>query len=508
MAKPKSLAPTLMVQGTASSVGKSVLVTGLCRLFAQQGLRVAPFKAQNMSLNSFATPDGREIGRAQAVQAAAAGTVASVDMNPILLKPVKGSRAQVVLRGKPVGDLDGYDYRTRRQELGAVIDESLGRLRTQYDLVVIEGAGSPAEINLKQRDIANMFVAQRAGAPVLLAGDIDRGGVFAALLGTLELLEADERARVAGLIINRFRGDPALLEPGLPSLEARTGVPVLGVVPYLDELGIADEDSAALDEQPRPRSAEAELDVAVLRFPHLSNYDDLLPLEREPAVRLRYVTRAEQWAGADLPILPGTKSTLLDLEWLRQQGLEAPIAHWAQQGHPLLGICGGYQMLGSELSDPQGVDGRAGRAQGLGILPCNTRFEPTKVTRQVQALVVGGFFADTAQPRSSAGYEIHMGRVQLHPGAVPALMLESGPEGCVGNTGRVVGTLVHGLLDDDGVRERLIGALRARRGLSPHYRARPHNPEAAFDRLAATLSQSLKMERIQALLAQPAGEAC
>ena len=327
------LARTLMVQGTASSVGKSLLVAALCRLFRQDGYDVAPFKSQNMALNSAVTPDGLEIGRAQAVQAEAAGLAASVDMNPILLKPEGPQRSQVVVLGRPQATLSAREYQDYKPELQSVVAGSLERLRRRHQLVIIEGAGSPAEINLKARDLVNMHVARLADAPVLLVGDIDRGGVFAALVGTLELLEPDERARVAALVINNFRGDLGLLEPGLDFIRQRTGKPVLGVVPHVPRLRIADEDSVSLEtRRARRRPSRAELDIVVVRFPQMSNYDDVLELEHECGVTVRFAQEPAELRGADLLILPGSKSTLSDLGWLRRSGLSAQIARQAHSG--------------------------------------------------------------------------------------------------------------------------------------------------------------------------------
>ncbi|HMJ14631.1 MAG TPA: cobyric acid synthase, partial [Polyangiaceae bacterium] len=336
-----------MIQGTASSVGKSLLVTALCRFFRREGVRVAPFKSQNMALNSAVTPDGFEIGRAQAVQAEAAGLEPAVEMNPILLKPEGESRAQVVVMGKPIGSMPALDYHAHKPRLKAIIADCLDKLRRQYELVIIEGAGSPAEINLKDRDIVNMHVARVADAPVLLVGDIDRGGVFAAFIGTLELLEPDERERVAAFIVNKFRGDVALLQPGLDFLTQRTGKPVLGVVPYVAKLRIADEDSVSLEDRVgRKRPGREQLDIAVVRLPRISNYDDVEALEHESGVVVRFVERPEEARGADLVILPGSKHTCSDLAWLRSTGIGHVIEERAQSSQPVLGICGGCQMLG------------------------------------------------------------------------------------------------------------------------------------------------------------------
>lgn len=498
---------TVMVQGTASSVGKSLLCAALCRMFQRRGLRVAPFKSQNMALNSFATLDGGEIGRAQAVQAEAARVVPTVDMNPILLKPEGDARSQVVVLGKPVGSLSARDYYAFRAELKDVIAGALGRLREAHDVVVIEGAGSPAEINLKDRDIVNMHVARLADAPVLLAGDIDRGGVFAALVGTMALLEPDERARVAAFVINKFRGDLRLLAPGLDMLTERTGVPVLGVVPYLKHLRIADEDSVALEERRRRGPAGAgQLDIAVIRLPRISNYDDLEPLEHERGVVVRFIERPDEIEGADLVVVPGTKSTMADLGWLRASGLADAVAARARRGGWTLGICGGCQMLGGSIEDPEGVESAERQAQGLGLIDVRTVFERTKRTAQVRARLAGGSFlgaAGTAGERRGeaelSGYEIHMGRVERTGGAAAAFEIrsrsgraEAALDGAVSADGAVVGTMIHGIFENDGLRRSLLAALRERKGL-PAPTGEPAIPSRheEYDRLATAVEESL-----------------
>ncbi|HEX3697516.1 MAG TPA: cobyric acid synthase [Polyangia bacterium] len=518
---PSPPARTLMVQGTASSVGKSLLVTALCRLFRRAGVRVAPFKAQNMSLNAFVTPDGREIGRAQAVQAEAAGAPLSVDMNPVLLKPESDGRSQVVILGKAIGTLTAADYYRHKVEIRPIIAESLARLRAAYDLVVIEGAGSPAEINLKEHDLVNMHVARLADAPVLLVGDIDRGGVFASLVGTMELLERAERARVAAFVINKFRGDLSLLSPGLTALTARTGVPVLGVIPFVERLGIADEDGVAIEDRRRRDSAamlaaSAEpassfvLTVAVVRLPRISNHDEVQPLEYEPGVRLRFVDTAEEVAAADLLILPGSKSTVADLAWLRARGLAEAVAERAQRGALVLGICGGCQMLGETIADPDGVESAEQSVAGLGLLPLHTRFHAEKTVAQVKATVGASCFLTAGLSRGTVltGYEIHAGAVALAPSAITPFRLRERnreavdlPDGAVASDGAVIGTMIHGLLENDLVRVALLNTMRARRsggGAAPSATPPPwslssRNKEAAYDRLADVVSESLDL---------------
>ncbi len=380
-------APVLMVLGTASSVGKSVLVTALCRIFRQDGVDVAPFKAQNMSNNADVTPDGREIGRAQSEQAAAARLAPRWEMNPVLLKPQGDRTSQVVVEGRPAGILHSADFIRRKRDLWPHVERALETLREEFELVVAEGAGSPAETNLRAGDIVNMRVALHARAPVLLVGDIDRGGVFAHLFGTIALLEPEDRELVRGFVINRFRGDPSLLTPAIDDLEARTGVPVLGVIPWLDELRLAEEDAVAL-ERPEPTSAAADatdlVDIAVIRLPRIANFDDFDPLAAEPGVRLRYVARPEDLGVPQLIILPGTKATIADLEMLRASGLAQALIERHEAGAHVLGICGGFQMLGERLADPLGAEAPAGtEVSGLGLLPVATTFAAEKVTRRV-----------------------------------------------------------------------------------------------------------------------------
>ncbi|HSM94229.1 MAG TPA: cobyric acid synthase [Anaeromyxobacteraceae bacterium] len=493
-------ARALMVQGTASSVGKSLVVAGLCRLFRRAGLRVAPFKAQNMALNAAVASDGGEIGRAQHVQAEAAGIDATVQMNPILLKPEGDARSQVVLLGRPWKTLSAAEYHAAKPELRGIVRDCLGALRERVDLVVIEGAGSPAEVNLKDRDIVNMDVAKAADAPVLLVGDIDRGGVFAAFVGTIALLEPDERARVAAFVFNKFRGDRALLAPGFELLRERTGIPTLGVLPWLRDLGIADEDSAALDDRRGGRLAAAgELDVAVVRLPRVSNFDDFAPLEQEPGVRLRFVERPGDVRGADLLVLPGTKCTLPDLVWLRASGFADEVAARARRGEPVLGVCGGCQMLGTRLEDPHGVESDLREADGLGLLPLVTRFDRQKLTARCRARAATAGFLAPAGGGVVEGYEIHMGTVGRDDGGPPAFAIHerngracSAADGAVSADGAVVGTLIHGILENDPVRAALLDHLRARRSLPPvPVVRRAEARDAAYDRLARTLRDGL-----------------
>ncbi|MBI2862415.1 MAG: cobyric acid synthase [Chloroflexi bacterium] len=498
-------AKVLMVQGTASSVGKSLLVTALCRIFRQDGYRVAPFKAQNLALNAAVTRDGLEIGRAQAVQAEAAKVEASADMNPILLKPESGGRCQMVVLGRPIATLTVEESEARKAVLWGVVVSALDRLRSSYDLLVIEGAGSPAEINLRASDIANMRVARYVQAPVLLVGNIDHGGVFAALLGTHDLLEPEEQTLIKGLVVNKFRGDRRLLEPGLRFLEQRIGKPVLGVIPYMPQLRIAEEDSVALDELSSPREG-GQLDIVVIRLPHIANFDDFDLLAAEPTVRLRYLERPEALGRPDLVILPGTKSTIADLAFLRTAGLAERIVALAHSGTPVLGICGGYQMLGERLEDPFSVESVVPVAPGLGLLPARTIFLPEKSTVRVRvrALSGDGPFGGLIHTAVEA-YEIHMGRTEANGEPLFHVDAEGEAErtdGCRSADGLVFGTYLHGLFEDVAVRRALIGWLGARRGLQLDVGKVPTR-EMEYDRLAEAVRANLDLATIYQLLGLP-----
>jgi len=497
-------AACLMVQGTASGVGKSLLAAALCRIFARAGYRVAPFKSQNMALNAAVTIEGGEIGRAQAAQAAAAGVEPSVFMNPILLKPEPGDRSQLVVLGRAVASVSWSEYARRQPELRPLVAESLGRLRGAFDLVIIEGAGSPAEINLRDCDIVNMPVARLADAPVLLVGDIDRGGVFAALLGTLDLLEPQDRSRVAGLIVNRFRGDAAILAPGLTELTARAGVPVLGVVPYLEPGLVPAEDSLDLDDAARWGTPGA-LEIAVVRLPRISNFDDFEPLAAEPGVRVRFVRNAGELAGADLIVLPGTKSTVADLQWLLASGIGDAIRGAAATGRPVIGICGGYQMLGRAVHDPERVESAVPSTPALGLLPVVTRFAAAKTTVRVRARVTAAspLFA-AATGAEIAAYEIHAGRTSAESPSPFTIVERDGgaitaTDGAVSAAGTVVGTYLHGLFVNDRLRAALLGALAIRKGIAadPRWGARRADP---YERLADAVARAVDLPAVAKLV--------
>ncbi|RZS89871.1 adenosylcobyric acid synthase (glutamine-hydrolysing) [Motilibacter rhizosphaerae] len=439
----------LLVAGTTSDAGKSLLTAGICRWLVRQGVRVAPFKAQNMSLNSWVTADGAEIGRAQAVQAAAARVDAEAAMNPVLLKPGSDRHSQVVLMGRPVAEVDALSYRAHKPRLLTVALEALERLRARFDVVVCEGAGSPAEINLRENDIANMGLARAAALPVVVVGDIDRGGVFAGLFGTLALLSPEDQALVAGFLVNKFRGDPTLLAPGLDMLQGLTGRPVMGVVPWTGGLQLDLEDSLGLD-APRASSGPPvgpdELRVAVVRLPRISNATDVDALACEPGVVVSLVDTPQQVLDADLVVVPGTRSTVRDLAWLRSRGLDDAMRTRAEKGLPVLGICGGYQMLGSTIDDP--VESAAGVVQGLGLLPVRTEFRREKTLRRPVGAAADG--------SPVHGYEIHHGVLAAEGGEPLFTEPDGTPEGC--RSGAVWGTVWHGSLENDAYRR---GFLRA-----------------------------------------------
>jgi adenosylcobyric acid synthase len=484
-----------MVCGTSSDAGKSLVVAGLCRLLARDGVRVAPFKAQNMALNSFVTAAGHEIGRAQAAQAFAARVEPEVAMNPILLKPTADSTAQVIVNGAPIGHLTAAEYHEHKPALlGAVLD-ALADLRSRFDVVICEGAGSPTEINLLDHDIVNLRVARDAGLPAIVVGDIDRGGVFAALYGTVALLPDDLRACVRGFVLNKFRGDASLLGGGLAELERRTGVPTLGVLPFAPGIVVDAEDSVALESPWTPAGAPLgdELDIAVLRLPRVSNITDVDPLRLEPGVTVRLVSHPSQLGAPDLVIVPGSKATVSDLAWLRDSGFEAPLRATSAL---VLGICGGAQMLGCTIDDR--VESNAGVVDGLGLLDLTTTFGPDKVTRQCTGIVMG------AQVR---GYQIHHGRLSLGDGAVPWVHLDGEEEGALDPTdARVLGTTVHGLFESDAFRSVFLTEVGRRAGKTfvpagvSFHAAR----DAQAERVADLLAEHCDMDALMALMTREA----
>lgn len=495
------MANAIMIQGTMSNAGKSLIAAGLCRVFKQDGLRTAPFKAQNMALNSFITKEGLEMGRAQVVQAEAAGVEPSVLMNPILLKPTSDMGSQVIVNGEVWAQLSARDYFRVKKTLMPEVMKAYNALSEQNDVIVIEGAGSPAEINLKNADVfVNMGMAKAAKAPVLLVGDIDRGGVFAQLYGTVALLDPDERAMVKGVVINKFRGDESILTPGLKQLEALTGIPVVGVVPYV-HLDIDDEDS--LSERLENKAA-ALVDIAVMRLPKLSNFTDFRSLESVDGVSVRYVTSVREFGEPDMVILPGTKNTMADLLWLRQSGLEAKILRFADAGGVVFGICGGYQMLGKTLNDPHGVE-HGGSLRGMGLLPIETTFTEQKTRTRVSGAfgtLSGAFSALSKLPFE--GYEIHMGVTESD---APIAKITDSVTGTVKTDGaihgNVCGSYVHGILDGDAITGALVRMLAERKGVDPALLGRVSgeaHKQQQYDLLADTIRRHMDMNAVYRIL--------
>jgi adenosylcobyric acid synthase len=512
-----------MILGTSSHVGKSIITAGLGRVFADQAYRVAPFKAQNMSLNSAATPDGGEIGRAQALQAEACRVLPCVEMNPVLLKPSTDTGAQVILLGKIWGQVTASDYHTRRvEQLFPEVLAAYRRLAVNYELILLEGAGSPVEINLREHDIVNMRMAHAADAACILVCDIDRGGAFASLLGTLELLEPEDRVRIRGFIINKFRGDESLLRPGIAMIEKRLHLPCLGVVPFLHDLGLDEEDGVALEDRAsaarRWKNLESgsarALRIGVIALPHMANFTDFDPLALEPSISLAFLERSEEMAAADFLILPGTKQTLDDLYWLEQRGFAQELRRLAEIAAPIVGICGGLQMLGRSIVDPEGVEnqGHPASRKGLGLLPVRTVLRPEKTVRHVRGFLRRSFFRSDASPLIPfEGYEIHVGETSYETGGHPLADLEhegtmeSVADGAVSESGRVFGTYVHGFFDNDDFRHAFIRTARAAVELAPaeKFARVGAKREARIDRLADHLRKSLDMNLLKSWLVGP-----
>ncbi len=508
------VAKLLMLQGTGSSVGKSALVAGLCRIYHRRGVKVAPFKAQNMALNSFITPEGAEIGRAQATQAEACGLEPHVDMNPVLIKPNSDTGAQVIIHGKPVANMSAAVYHNYKETAWEAVSISLQRLREHYELVIIEGAGSPAEINLRDKDIVNMGLATRVDAPVLLIGDIDKGGVFASLVGTIELLEQNERDLIKAFIVNKFRGDVTLLEPGLETIFNRSQVPFVGVVPWFGrEIYIPEEDGVALDDNVLPeesdgvsKTAGRKLVIGVVRLQHISNFTDFDALQHESEVELDYINPTSPLAGYNLVILPGSKNTLADLSQLQETGFAERLVAYVAAGGAVIGICGGFQMLGSKLLDPEKIESAIGEMPGFGLLPMVTEMALEKITVQCRAQVESKCFGSSLHV---AGYEIHQGRSVSQSDALATLLKVTQADGTdyddgfITSDGRIWGSYMHGIFDNDDFRKAYIGWLRrssfgsdaASNALASgiSYKQRK---EDGFNALADLLERSLDMTMI------------
>ncbi|KMQ49635.1 Cobyric acid synthase [Chitinispirillum alkaliphilum] len=504
MMKSKSL----MIQGTASSSGKSLIAAALCRILHQDGFRVAPFKAQNMSNNSFVTADGLEMGRAQVVQAYAAGILPDVRMNPVLLKPSSDTGAQVVLKGKATSFMSARDWHQTREMLKKTVCECYNSISGEYDIMILEGAGSPAEINLKKNDIVNMGMAEMADAPVIIVGDIDRGGVFASLVGTIQLLEPHERKRVKGFIINKFRGDVDLLKPGLDQLTQLTGIPTLGVVPWIEHC-IDDEDGVT-ENFNKKNISENQIDICIIKLPHISNFTDFLPLQNISGVAVRWCDRAEQIKRPDILIIPGTKATISDLRVLKSSGIAEKVREYALNNGIVFGICGGFQMLGNEIIDESSAESSVMFETGLNLLQMKTRFMPDKRTVQVNASIAdvdSALFTGMVNT-SFTGYEIHMGKSEYDENTKPfTISCDSEGFQCVSGImdeyGRTYGTYVHGIFDSGTITSTLINNLRRIKGLEPINIAaqdRSLTFENEMNRLAAICRDNLDMNEINKII--------
>ncbi|MGP0564575.1 MULTISPECIES: cobyric acid synthase [unclassified Nitrospina] len=497
-------AKTLMVQGTGSGVGKSVITAALCRWFYKKGYRVAPFKAQNMSLNAYVCEDGGEIGRAQAFQAEACGIAPTVQMNPVLLKPAGDNLSQVIVMGRPAHTRNAKEYYRGKPAYLQQVTDALNTLRQCHDLVILEGAGSPAEINLREMDFVNMAMAKEADSKVLLVGDIDRGGVFAWMKGTYDLLSEDEQDHVAGFLINKFRGDVELLKPGLKQFEDLVGKPVLGVIPFDHNLFVDEEDSLPFGTHGEMKTDAGLLDVAILRVPRIANFTDFSPLMEDPAVAVRYVWTEAQLGSPDLIILPGTKNTLEDMRFLKTQGLDRAIHRCHAHGTGVLGICGGFQMMGKELNDPGKIESNAGKVDGLDLLPVTTTMQAEKITRQVRLTTNHSPAFDHGL--TAWGYEIHNGISEISGTCAP-LFEKKGEEntdalGISDSTGTLIGTYLHGILDNDPLRHALLNRVRHHRNIPQVKEPFDYQlfRERQWDRLAGWLDTSIDMKQIEALI--------
>lgn len=498
-----------MLQGTASNVGKSIITAGLCRIFNQDGYRVAPFKSQNMALNSYITDEGLEIGRAQAFQAEAANTEIKVDMNPILLKPSGRGASQVIVLGKPVADMSSKDYFEFKLELEEILKTSFGNLSDRNDIIVMEGAGSAAEINLMERDISNMRMAELADAPVILISDIDRGGVFASIVGTLQLMSDEHRARVKGVVINKFRGSKELLKNGVDKLEEIIGIPVLGIIPYTD-INIEDEDSVT--NKFTNKIVRNDIHIEVIRTPYMSNFTDFDILETQEDVSLRYVGKGEFLSNPDIIIIPGTKNTIDDLKYLKESGFEQQIRAFKQRGTLIIGICGGYQMLGKTLRDPEMIESDTAIIDGLGLLDIETVFRREKVTTQVKAIIpdLNGEYFKGMKAKEIEGYEIHMGTSVLGQDSMPfdrVVEKLGNPvdynEGCVNSDGNVFGTYIHGIFDEIDFTRSLLNNIREKKGLDrkdSNIKSYRDYKDREYDKLADFLREHLNLEKIYKIL--------
>ena len=495
-------AKTIMIQGTGSYVGKSIITSALCRIFVNDGYKVAPFKSQNMALISFVTKNGEEMGRAQVVQAEACKVEPSVDMNPVLLKPSSDVGCQVVVMGKPIGNMDSVEYHKHKPKLMNIVTASFNRLAEENDIVVIEGAGSPAEINLRENDIVNMSIAEKIDAPVILVGDINLGGVFAWFVGTLELISDNEKKRVKGFLINKFRGDRSLLEPAITFLEKRTQKPVLGVIPYFTDIKIQEEDSVSIDpyKSNSQRENKDKIKIKVIYLPHISNFTDFDMLDKEHGVELEYIKQSDGLEDADVIIIPGSKNTIGDLEVLRRNGFISKIKECNGRGVSIIGICGGYQMLGKEIIDPYHIETTKIRVQGMDLLDITTRIEKDKQTCQMIAHD-NLFFSGIIH-----GYEIHMGKTRLGNTAKPIfdIFKRSGTktdikDGTKNHDGKVWGTYIHGIFDNDNFRAAFLNNIRKSRQLPERGLSNLFDKEREYDKLALLVRKSVDMKKIYSI---------
>lgn len=501
-------AKALMIQGTSSDVGKSLICTAFCRIFSDDGMKVVPFKSQNMALNSFVTIDGGEIGRAQGVQAEAARVIATTDMNPILLKPKQDMVSEVIVHGKHFLDMSATSYRNDFVEKAMpIVKQSIDKLQNENDVMVLEGAGSPAEINLKDHDIANMRMAHATDAAVILVADIDRGGMFASIIGTLALLDEDERTRVKGIIINKFRGMRELLDDGVEWLEKETGIPVLGIIPYID-INIEAEDSLALSSLrfKKPKQGEFSIDVAMIQLPRISNFTDIDPFFDEPEVGVRLIHNIKELGEPDLLIIPGTKNTIDDLQWLKDEGFEQAIHQLVERGTRIFGICGGFQMLGQSLQDPDAVEGDGRSAIGLSLLPVSTIFNKEKKTVQI----TGEMMSESFDTLSLTGYEIHLGKTVIDDESVlPFMKLSDGRyDGAISKGGNVIGTYFHGIFNNRAFTRRIVNDLRIAKDLKPlsqKVQTDAERREAAYQLLAGHVREHVDMEKVYKMIGMPVG---
>lgn len=492
------MAKNVMILGTASTVGKSIITAALCRIFKQDGYQTAPFKSQNMALNSYVTKDGLEMGRAQVVQAEAAGIEPMVEMNPILLKPTSDVGSQVILNGKVFKNMKAMDYFAYKKELKPVIMNAYDVLNEQFDVIVMEGAGSPAEINLRENDIVNMGMAEMVDAPVILVGDIDKGGVYASLYGTVMLLEPEERARIKGYIINKFRGDVAILQPGLDLFYQKIPIPCLGVIPYM-QLSIDDEDSVTTRFS---RKEVRDIKIGIIQLPYMSNFTDFTVFDMENDISVVYVEK-ESLTDLDLIILPGSKNTLKDMAYLHRSGMSQKILEAHRKGIPIIGICGGYQMLGLTLSDPYGVETKEHGINGLGLLNANTMMSVEKTTVQMSGTLKAKMsFVEHLEEASLEGYEIHMGVTELLEGTKPAILLKDGRwDGGINEAADVFGTYLHGIFDNDAFRNALLNTLRSKKGLLAQSTQDYEGfKEKEYDRLADLVRSHLQLDKIKEIV--------